>query len=575
MDKAAFTTLLAGIMSEQTKDISFYIFDQKLSKEQMSQLGCALKPNKSVQSIAILYDDQDAWIAITLAEVLLVNTSIKKLSLKTNNNGALAIAAALKGNKGLQQLALNESAIDNTGALQIAEALKVNQTLDTLSLTQNNIGNDGVLAIATAIKTNAKVQKLFLQDNIMYTNGRFVAEILKDYTFLTESSFDSGDVTFFNEALKRSNGERHALELIKRPEVWLNLHANRIAGIARRGFADVMQYMLTIPKFANVITLSDLNTAITYSQVKMFKLLLQQTGVKEKYLASPKDTLTIAARHDNVGEIFKILLALLPELKYEILVILAECLRVSLGKDNTGVIKSILEIPTVHLEKILNSFTTLMQSRFDNAYHIAPDTAGTYSNTIYILFTTEIGHEVLKANNFQLVKKLPAEFLTTQITLDRGDTTQSTVKEELAKTKSGREILVHLGVAAGANGNQIAKLRALQFSMRAPSAKQADDRQITLYADMRIKLPAFTETDEIEKLRYVSFEDADGKTQSYSLLPNMPNEAPLCIFSTFQQCFNPLAPAAAAASAVATTTTTATSPTATSDSPDAKRLQLG
>ena len=55
----------------------------------------------------------------------------------------------------LTTLYLNGNSIGNEGAKAIAEALKVNATLTKLELWANRIGHDGAKAIAEALKFNA------------------------------------------------------------------------------------------------------------------------------------------------------------------------------------------------------------------------------------------------------------------------------------------------------------------------------------------------------------------------------------------------------------------------------------
>ena len=62
-------------------------------------------------------------------------------------------------------LYLNRNSIGDDGAKAIAEALKVNPVLTTLLLWSNNIGDDGAKAIAEALKVNPVLTNLELGDN--------------------------------------------------------------------------------------------------------------------------------------------------------------------------------------------------------------------------------------------------------------------------------------------------------------------------------------------------------------------------------------------------------------------------
>jgi Ran GTPase-activating protein (RanGAP) involved in mRNA processing and transport len=54
-------------------------------------------------------------------------------------------------------LDLSYNSIGDDGAKALAEALKTNSTLTTLDLQNNSIGPDGAKALAEALKTNSTV----------------------------------------------------------------------------------------------------------------------------------------------------------------------------------------------------------------------------------------------------------------------------------------------------------------------------------------------------------------------------------------------------------------------------------
>ena len=77
------------------------------------------------------------------------------LVLTSNNigdDGATALAEALKSNTALATLYLYFNNIGVTGAIALAEVLKNNTALTTLYLTSNNIGDDGAIALAEALE---------------------------------------------------------------------------------------------------------------------------------------------------------------------------------------------------------------------------------------------------------------------------------------------------------------------------------------------------------------------------------------------------------------------------------------
>jgi hypothetical protein len=99
------------------------------------------------------------------------NIPITKLTLKINDDGAKAIAEALKINTTLKLLNLGSGMIFREGAIAIAEALKINKTLTEMYLEINNIGDDGAKALAEALIVNETLLKLSLRDNFIRSDG--------------------------------------------------------------------------------------------------------------------------------------------------------------------------------------------------------------------------------------------------------------------------------------------------------------------------------------------------------------------------------------------------------------------
>ena len=70
-----------------------------------------------------------------------------------------------------QVVTLSHDNIGDDGAKAIAEALKVNAVLTSVDLRLNSIGDDGAKAIAEALKVNAVLTKLDIQANNMGDEG--------------------------------------------------------------------------------------------------------------------------------------------------------------------------------------------------------------------------------------------------------------------------------------------------------------------------------------------------------------------------------------------------------------------
>jgi len=106
--------------------------------------------------------------ATAIAEALKTNTTLTELDIRLNgidDEGATAIAEALKTNTTLTILNISYNNIGDAGAQAIAKALKVNKTLTIIDIFGNNIGNIGAQALAEALKDNTTLTTLDIYDN--------------------------------------------------------------------------------------------------------------------------------------------------------------------------------------------------------------------------------------------------------------------------------------------------------------------------------------------------------------------------------------------------------------------------
>ena len=71
---------------------------------------------------------------------------------------------------GLQHLLLSYNSIGNQGAIALAEALKVNQTLRTLTMKNSGVSDEGLMAIGRALEGNNTLQSLHLFGNNFNNN---------------------------------------------------------------------------------------------------------------------------------------------------------------------------------------------------------------------------------------------------------------------------------------------------------------------------------------------------------------------------------------------------------------------
>lgn len=132
-----------------------------LSVLQASKLIKALEEKQTLLSLELrgskfLYTKE-------IAELLRVNTHLKKISFYCDNSGAIEIAEALKVNTSLEELDLSCSRIGDEGAKVLAGALAKNKSLRKLNLSYNNDITKAALShFCRAFWSNETLEEFFI-----------------------------------------------------------------------------------------------------------------------------------------------------------------------------------------------------------------------------------------------------------------------------------------------------------------------------------------------------------------------------------------------------------------------------
>jgi len=133
--------------------------------------------------------------AKALAEALKVNKTVTNIVLEANligNEGTQALAEALKVNTTLTNINLRVNNIGEEGAQALAEALNINTTLTNIDLGINNIGMEGAQALAEALNINTTLTNINLEGNLIFNEGaQALAEALKVNTTLTNINLEA------------------------------------------------------------------------------------------------------------------------------------------------------------------------------------------------------------------------------------------------------------------------------------------------------------------------------------------------------------------------------------------------
>jgi len=142
-----------------------------------------LRSINSEKYISPIFYSINSEKAKVLAEALKTNRTMTTLEIEDDNigdEGAKAFAEALKTNNILMTLNLAGNKIGVEGAKAFAEALKNNNKLMTLNLGNNTIGDEGATALV-----NTKLTELYLYNNHISLEGAIaLAEALEENKFL-------------------------------------------------------------------------------------------------------------------------------------------------------------------------------------------------------------------------------------------------------------------------------------------------------------------------------------------------------------------------------------------------------
>ncbi|KAL0238200.1 hypothetical protein GEMRC1_012673 [Eukaryota sp. GEM-RC1] len=109
-----------------------------------------------------------------------LNNPLGTMDDHVGNEGAVALAEALKVNSTVTHVDLGCNSIGVEGTIALAEALKVNSTVTIIHLHDNAIGSEGAIALAEALKINSTITLINLRGNTIGAAAAFrLAEALK------------------------------------------------------------------------------------------------------------------------------------------------------------------------------------------------------------------------------------------------------------------------------------------------------------------------------------------------------------------------------------------------------------
>jgi hypothetical protein len=99
-------------------------------------------------------------------------TSIDVYSNHIGDEGASALADALKVNKSVMAIYLGDNGIGAEGASALADALKVNTSFTKIFLGNNAIGREGAAALIDALQVNTSLTRVHTYGNLILLSTR-------------------------------------------------------------------------------------------------------------------------------------------------------------------------------------------------------------------------------------------------------------------------------------------------------------------------------------------------------------------------------------------------------------------
>ncbi|KAL0230934.1 hypothetical protein GEMRC1_010339 [Eukaryota sp. GEM-RC1] len=162
VERSLFATLTDFLTVNSTL-IEINLEKNSLEDEGARALAKALKYNSTISVINLSHNSIGVDGVCALAEALVVNSTLTKINLWNNVIGALGaiiLAEALKVNSIITEIDLGYNCIGDTGVKALAEALKVNSTITKVNLWNNLTHAVSAVALTEALKENSTIASI-------------------------------------------------------------------------------------------------------------------------------------------------------------------------------------------------------------------------------------------------------------------------------------------------------------------------------------------------------------------------------------------------------------------------------
>ena len=271
---------LVEVLKTNTSSLtSLLLSDIEISCQSIKSIAEVLRVNSTLKKLKFKGNKVGVGGAKLIAESLKVNTTLKLLSLSRNGIKAPCghlFSDALKVNGTLESLTLAENALGSRGAQLLSEGLRVNTSLRHLDLSWNSIGSEGAESIAETIRVNASLTSLKLKgNNIGDPGANKVSEALKvnvclEYLDLSLNAIGTAGAESIAEALKINatltflhlghnvigdNGAQSLCEALKKNATLttLDVSDNNIHSAGAQAFDELQGHNNTLKKVAMIM----------------------------------------------------------------------------------------------------------------------------------------------------------------------------------------------------------------------------------------------------------------------------------------------------------------------------------
>ena len=170
--------------------------NNKISKEVSDELSLAITANKCLEDLR-LFNTYLQFSAIVILQSLTTISKLKFLSMDNNQiteEAGEALASAILHNKGLEELYLSGNNLGE-GLFNVMKALQHITSLTILCLGNNKISKEVAIELALAIKSNKHLQKLWLNNSNLRSSATVILQSLSTISTMKYLNLDSNQIT--------------------------------------------------------------------------------------------------------------------------------------------------------------------------------------------------------------------------------------------------------------------------------------------------------------------------------------------------------------------------------------------